>query len=91
MALKNDIIILSTETGGRVSKNKNLMAHVPEGETSTRLIKAARYGTPALKIGEISPTIMITAGVHGTNFPLRLQHCGLLRSLKLKIYMEQYI
>jgi uncharacterized protein len=84
MALKNDIIILSTETGGNVSKNKNLMAHVPEGKTSTRLIKAARYGTPALKIGEISPTIMITAGVHGNELPPQIAALWLVEELKTK-------
>jgi uncharacterized protein len=65
MVIKDDITILSMETGGRVNENENLMAYVPNNDTSTRLIKAARYGTPMLKIGNKSPKIMLTAGVHG--------------------------
>jgi predicted deacylase len=61
----DDITIVSKKTGGRVNKNENLMALVPNGDTCNRLIKAARYGTPMIKIGEKFPRIMIIAGIHG--------------------------
>ena len=67
--VKDDIKIISKKTGGRVSENENLMEYLPKGTISSRLIKAARYGTPMIKIGDISPKIMIIAGVHGNELP----------------------
>ena len=69
MVPKDDITIVSKKTGGRVNKNENLMALVPNGDTCNRLIKAARYGTPMIKIGEKFPRIMLIAGIHGNELP----------------------
>ena len=69
MVIKDDITIISKKTGGRVNENENLIANIPNGDVSARLIKAARYGTPMLKIGDISPEIMLIAGIHGNELP----------------------
>jgi uncharacterized protein len=67
--VKDDIKIISKKTGGRVSENKDLMAYVPNDHIVNRLIRAARYGTPMIKIGDLSPKIMLIAGVHGNELP----------------------
>jgi uncharacterized protein len=67
--VKDDIKIISKKTGGRVSENKDLMAHIPNDPIVNRLIRAARYGTPMIKIGDLSPNIMVIAGVHGNELP----------------------
>ena len=81
MVLKDDITILSKKTGGRINKNENLMAFVPNGDTCNRLIKAARYGTPMIKIGETSPRIMLIAGVHGNELPPQIAALWLAEEL----------
>jgi predicted deacylase len=81
MALKDNITILSNKTGGRVNKNENLMAFLPNGDTCNRLIKAARYGTPMLKIGDTSPIIMLIAGVHGNELPPQIAAVWLAEEL----------
>ena len=67
--VKDDIKIISKTTGARVSENKDLMAYIPNDPIVNRLIRAARYGTPMIKIGDISPKIMLIAGVHGNELP----------------------
>jgi len=81
MIIQDDIKIISKETGGRVNENENLISHVPEGPTSTRLIKSAEYGTPMIKIGDKSPRIMITAGVHGNEIPPQIAALWLAEEL----------
>jgi predicted deacylase len=81
MNIQDDIQIISNETGGRVNENEYLMEYVPKCITSTRLIKAARYGTPMIKIGDRSPKIMITAGVHGNEIPPQIAALWLAEEL----------
>ncbi len=81
MVIKDDITIISKKTGGRVNENENLIANVPNGDVSSRLIKAARYGTPMIKIGDISPKIMLTAGVHGNELPPQIAALWLAEEL----------
>ncbi len=72
MAFKGKIMLLSHESGGRIDENETIMSHVHEGYVSSRLIRAAKYGTPVLKIsGGIneSPRVLLTAGIHGNEFP----------------------
>jgi uncharacterized protein len=67
--VKDDIKIISKKTGGRIRENENLMEYIPNGAITNRLIKAARYGTPIIRIGEGLPKIMIIAGAHGNELP----------------------
>ncbi len=82
MTLKDDISVLSHKTGGRVTENQKLMGHIPEGNTSFRLIKAAKYGTPILKIGDGSPSVMLTAGIHGNELPPQIAALMLAEELR---------
>ncbi len=81
MLIKDDITIISNKTGGRVNENEYLMANIPNGNISTRLIQAARYGTPMLKIGDIYPRIMVIAGVHGNELPPQIAALRLAEEL----------
>jgi len=72
MAFKGKIMLLSHESGGRIDENETIMDRIHEGHVSSRLIRAAKYGTPVLKISDgisESPKVMLTAGIHGNEFP----------------------
>jgi uncharacterized protein len=84
MAFKDDVTILSHRTGGIVNENENLMARVPYGDICNRLIKAARYGTPMLKLGNGYPKIMLTSGVHGNELPPQIAALWLAEGLSVK-------
>ncbi|UTB33713.1 MAG: succinylglutamate desuccinylase/aspartoacylase family protein [Methanobacterium sp. ERen5] len=58
-----------------------LMDHIPDGDISYKMIKAARYGTPMMKMGNGSPKVMITAGVHGNEIPPQIAALELLEYL----------
>ncbi len=79
--VKDDIKIISKKTGGRVSENETLSAYIPNGAITNRLIKAARYGTPMIKIGDLSPKIMLIAGVHGNELPPQIAALWLAEEL----------
>lgn len=81
MASKYQIKILSKKTGGKITENQNLMSCIPVGELSEKILNAARYGTPMLKIGEKSPKIMITAGIHGNELPPQIAALWLVEEL----------
>ncbi len=80
----NHITILTHKTGGIIDNNSNLMDHVSDSEISNSLIKAARYGTPMMKMGNGSPKIMLTAGVHGNELPPQVAALWLLEDLNGK-------
>lgn len=63
--------VLSNGSGGRVDENEDLMEFVLEGPVSSRLIRGANHGTPVFKVeGKLrSPVVMLTAGIHGNEFP----------------------
>lgn len=79
--VKDDIKIISKKTGGRVSENENIKAYIPNCTVPNRLLKAARYGTPMIKIGDTSPKIMLTAGVHGNELPPQIAALWLAEEL----------
>lgn len=81
MALKYQIKILSNKTGGEITKNHNLMASISDGQLSKKLLKAARYGTPMLKMGDKLPKIMLTAGIHGNELPPQIAALWLVEEL----------
>jgi hypothetical protein len=79
--VKDDIKIISKKTGGRISENKDLRAYIPNNIIADRLIKAARYGTPMIRIGDLSPKIMLIAGVHGNELPPQIAALWLAEEL----------
>lgn len=80
MASKH-LTILTHKTGGAIDQNSVLMDHVSDGDISYKMIKAARYGTPMMKMGNGSPRVMITAGVHGNEIPPQIAALELLEYL----------
>lgn len=92
MASEYQIKILSKKTGGEITKNRNLMACISDGELSKKLLKAARYGTPMLKMGNELPKIMLTAGIHGNELPPQIAALWLMEELlKLDINGTVYL
>jgi hypothetical protein len=79
--VKDDIKIISKKTEGRISENKDLRAYIPNNIIADRLIKAARYGTPMIRIGDLSPKIMLIAGVHGNELPPQIAALWLAEEL----------
>lgn len=77
----NRITILTHKTGGIIDKNVKLMEQVSDEEISHKMIKAARYGTPMIELGNDSPRIMLTAGVHGNELPPQIAAMWLLEDL----------
>jgi predicted deacylase len=80
MASKH-LTIITHKTGGAIDQNSVLMDHVSDGDISYKMIKAARYGTPMMKMGNGSPKVMITAGVHGNELPPQIAALELLEYL----------
>lgn len=80
MASKH-LTILTHKTGGAIDQNSVLMDHVSDGDISHKMLKAARYGTPMMKMGNGSPKVMITAGVHGNELPPQIAALELLEYL----------
>lgn len=80
MASKH-LTIITQKTGGAIDQNSVLMDNVPDGDISYKMIKAARYGTPMMKMGNGSPKVMVTAGVHGNELPPQIAALELLEYL----------
>lgn len=92
VALKENINIISHETRGEIEKNTALMEYVSGIKIIDDLASAARYGTPLLKIGQGSPKIMITAGIHGNELPPQIAAVWLIDDLlKVKLNGTIYI
>lgn len=64
-----DIEILSTATGGDVTRNNIINQYTPRSALNMDIISAARTGTPMLTFGEGDPQVMIVAGLHGNELP----------------------
>lgn len=81
MDLGYQIKILSKKTGGKIYENKKFMGHISNGDLTNKVIKAAQYGTPMLMIGDKSPKIMLTAGIHGNELPPQIAALWLAEEL----------
>jgi predicted deacylase len=79
-----DITIIDPETGGSVEKNKDLKGHISLGKITETLIKAAKKGTPLVRMGSGFPTVLLTAGVHGNELPPQAAVLRLFRALDKK-------
>ncbi len=81
MALKGNISIISYETGGDVEKNKFIVEYISGSQIIHKIIDAARFGTPLIKLGEGYPKVMITAGVHGNELSPQIAALWLIDKL----------
>ncbi|SCG86662.1 succinylglutamate desuccinylase/aspartoacylase family protein [Methanobacterium congolense] len=90
--MKPEMIILSSETGGNITENEPLTEYIPMGSTSSRIIRAAKRGTPLLKVGEGEPRVMLTAGIHGNELPPQLAALKLANELEnMEIHGTVYL
>lgn len=60
-----EIRIISPETAGDLRENQVFMKNLREDSLTDKLLDSAREGTPLIRIGEGSPKVMLTAGIHG--------------------------
>ncbi len=86
------ITVLSSQTGGNVEENQNLMSKIKGIMAIDPLIRSAQKGTPLIEIGKGSPEVMLVAGVHGNELPPQIAALNLLEYLKTvelfgKIYL----
>lgn len=93
-AFKLDII--NHGAGGDITKNAELMKHIPETSLNNEIFAASENGTPLLTLGDGSkPRVMITSGVHGNELPpqiaaLRLAN-GFLDNLTVRRQCTVYL
>lgn len=74
-------MIISKETRGEIEKNTELMDYLPKGKVIDDIIQAAKQGTPLLKIGNGTPKIMVTSGIHGNELPPQIAAIWLIHNL----------
>ncbi|KAF5089147.1 succinylglutamate desuccinylase/aspartoacylase family protein [Methanobacterium aggregans] len=92
MKSKAEMIILSPKTGGNVTCNEPLRENIPSGSISSMLIRAAKHGTPLIKVGEGGPRVMLTAGIHGNEIPPQLAALRLADELEnMEIHGTVYL
>lgn len=69
-------------SGGDLTKNSQLMKHIPENPLNDKIITSAQSGVPLITIGDGSkPRVMITAGVHGNELPPQIATLKLINYL----------
>lgn len=64
-----NIHMVSSETGGIIQKNSQLISYIEESTVIKNLMNSSKSGTTLLKIGSGYPKVMITAGIHGNELP----------------------
>jgi len=76
-----NIDIISNETSGMIKKNTVLMDYLADCSVIDEFIKASQNGTPLLKIGHMTPRIMIIAGIHGNELPPQIASIYMIENL----------
>ncbi len=79
---KFNLDIINNGTGGDVTKNSELIKHIPENSLNNDIFKAAKTGTPLITLGDGSkPRVMITAGLHGNELAPQIAALRLINEL----------
>lgn len=92
-AYKLYIEIINKFAGGDISKNLDIMKHLPQTPLTQQILAAAQKGTPIIRFGKKNtPSIMILAGVHGNEYPpqiaaIKLIHKLAMDDLSLTVYV----
>ena len=74
--------IINTITGGDVTKNNEIMKHLPKKPLNDDILRAAKNGTPLITMGDGSkPRVMITAGMHGNELAPQIAALMLINEL----------
>lgn len=69
MCKEIELSIISTETAGNIRNNETLNEYIIENDFSDIILGNALEGTPIIKMGNNTPRVMLTAGVHGNELP----------------------
>ncbi len=77
-----DLDIIDTTTGGDVTKNDEIMNHLPKNSLNDKILKAGKNGTPLITLGDgANPQVMITAGLHGNELAPQIAALILINEL----------
>ena len=76
-----DLEIISYESGGFISANKNIFNNINLSDNSRFILNQAIKGTPMIKIGNGNPKIMLVAGVHGNELAPQIAALNLIDDL----------
>lgn len=80
-----DVEIIEDITGGDVSKNNEILDHLPETPLNSEIIEIGKKGAPLIKFGDGSkPRVMLIAGVHGNELPPQIAALNLVNDLNNK-------
>lgn len=72
-------------TGGDVTKNSLIKKNIPKSDISTKVIKAAKKGTPIVKFGNgKGKKTLIVSGVHGSELSSQVASMKLINYLSKK-------
>jgi predicted deacylase len=83
------VTVLKWKTGGNVKKNKVLSRGIPKSKLISKVLKAAKKGTPVVRFGNGSgKKVIITAGIHGSELPSQLAALYLIKKLEKKKYIK---
>jgi predicted deacylase len=84
-AYKLKIEIINKFAGGDVSKNPDIMKHLPKTPITNQLLIASKKGTPIVRFGrKNTPGILVLAGVHGNEYPPQIAAVKLINKLVVK-------
>lgn len=78
------IRIISPETAGNIHKNKIIIENIPDGHLTEKILEAALKGTPLINMGNGSPKVILTAGIHGNELPPQIAALQMIEHLKDK-------
>lgn len=92
-AYKLQIDIINKFAAGDVTKNRELIKHIPKTSLTDQLILAAKKGTPIVRFGRKNrPSILVLAGVHGNELPPQIAAVKLINRLAAeKINVTVYV
>ena len=84
-AYKLEIEVINKFAGGDVSKNQDIMKHLPKTPITNQLLTVAKKGTPIIRFGKKNtPGILVLAGVHGNEYPPQIAAVKLINKLAVK-------
>ncbi len=78
---------IAPDTGGDIALNEDLIGEIVINDLGNHIIKAAKKGTPLLKLGSGSPRLLLCAGIHGNELPPQIAFFRLLTHLESKKIM----
>lgn len=76
-----ELEIISHESGGFISANRNIFNNIPLSDNSRFILNQAIKGTPMIRIGEGYPNVMIVAGVHGNELAPQIAAYNLIEEI----------